>query len=163
MSGGREIQSKLAMLLDPKCLLLPKKNHWMRRTIIVLGFIFSDCAATLAFCAAPNQEASIVARMFMQNLGIPSGLTTFVFLSNLPIYVVLSLDSHVIRLPTRVDVAVELTVDFAFAFSIAGPHFYGGSSWFWLAPDSIRYLRGILYYLMMAFVFVRPQKPRYDP
>jgi len=98
----------------------------------------------------------------MEMFGIPLGLTVFVLLANFPIYVALSLDSHIVRLPFKLGRVTELTVDCLFAWFVAGAHFSGGASWFWGASESIRQVLGMLLYLVLAFVLVKPHKPCYD-
>ncbi|MEM3578186.1 MAG: hypothetical protein QXX51_07025 [Candidatus Bathyarchaeia archaeon] len=36
---------------------------------------------------------------WLKNLGVPAGLTLFVFVINIPVYTLLSFNSHVFRLP----------------------------------------------------------------
>ncbi|MEM2971990.1 MAG: hypothetical protein QW270_06160 [Candidatus Bathyarchaeia archaeon] len=144
-----------------KHFLVPKNNHWLKRTILVFAFILFDYLSTLIFCRVSHEEANLFARMFMEIFGIPLGLTLFVFVVNLPVYVILSLDSHVIRLPSRIAIAIEPFVDVIFAWFIAGWHFSGGSSWFWFAPDLTRQAFGAFLYIIIAFLFVKPHKPHY--
>jgi hypothetical protein len=98
----------------------------------------------------------------MENLGVFLGLTLFVLIFNLPIYVTLSLDSHVIRLPSKIAGAFELFVDVVFAWFVAGVHFSGGASWFWCASDLTRQSAGALLYSAMALLLVKPFRPCYD-
>jgi hypothetical protein len=98
----------------------------------------------------------------MENFGILLGLTLFVLMLNLPIYMTLSLDSHVIRLPSKIAVPFEMLVDAIFAWYVAGLHFSGGASWFWFAPDPMRQSLGAILYLTTAMLLVRPHRPRYD-
>lgn len=151
------MQNKADLTLALKWFVLPKKNHWMRRTVLVFSFTLFDYFSTLVFCRAPHEEANILARVFMESLGVPAGLTAFVMLINLPIYMILSLDSHAIRLPARAAVVVGVFVDLIFAWFIAGPHFSGGASWFWFTSDSARQVCGAAMYLCLAFLVVRPR------
>jgi len=155
------MQSKLGSALSSKHFLLPRNNHWLKRTVLVFAFILFDYLSTLAFCRAPYEEANLYARTFMENFGIPLGLTMFVLVANLPIYITLSLDSHVIKLPFRIAIVIEPFVDIAFSWFVAGLHFSGGTSWFWQSQDLMRQVFGALLYLAMAFLFVKPHKPRY--
>lgn len=145
-----------------KHFLVPKNNHWLKRTFLVFAFILFDYASTLAFCRAPYEEANLYARAFMDSFGIQHGLTLFVLVANLPIYVALCVDSHALRLPPRIAIVGEMGVDAAFAWFVAGLHFSGGSSWFWAVPDLPRQTFGAFLYLVMALVFVKPYRPRYD-
>ncbi|MEM3596560.1 MAG: hypothetical protein QXJ53_00290 [Candidatus Bathyarchaeia archaeon] len=156
------MQSKPCLSISLKSFLLPKNNHWMKRIMLIFGFIAFDYLSTLVFCRASHEEANPYARIFMENFGIPAGLTLFVFVINIPVYALLSFNSHVVRLPPKIASGVETCVDFAFAWFIAGLHFHGGTSWFWQAPDIIRQVFGALIYIVLAFLVVRPHKPHYD-
>ena len=94
----------------------------------------------------------------MEALGVPLGLTLFVLMANLPIYMTLSLNSHLITLPSRIAVIIEPLADFAFAWFIAGLHFSGGASWFWTAPDLVRQFTGAILYLGIILIVAKPFK-----
>ncbi|MEM3700265.1 MAG: hypothetical protein QXL57_05300 [Candidatus Bathyarchaeia archaeon] len=155
------MQSKEGYAFCFKNFLIPRNNHWLKRTVLVFAFIIFDYLITLAFCRAPQEEANLYARVFMENFGIHIGLTLFVLVANMPIYMILSLDSHAIKFPFKMAVAIETLVDFVFAWFVAGLHFSGGSSWVWLAPDLTRQTFGALLYLFLAFLIVKPHKPSY--
>ena len=150
---------KLKIQFGLRYFLLPRNNHWLKRTLLVFAFVFFDYFVTLVFCQAPHQEANLYARAFMESFGVPLGLTLFVFVANTPIYVTLSLDSHFVRLPFKMASIAESFVDVAFAWFVAGLHFSGGTSWFWCAPDLMRQALGMLLYMVMAFLVVKPHKP----
>jgi hypothetical protein len=153
---------KLNLSISLKYFIFPKSNHWSRRIILIFAFILFDYLATMAFCKNPLEEANVYARTFMENFGIPAGLTLFVFLANLPIYITLSLDSHLVKFPMKIAIIVELFTDLIFAWFIAGMHFSGGTSWFWIATDFERQFLGMMLYLCAAFAFVKPHKQCYD-
>lgn len=154
--------SRLGIVLSPRIFFLPRRNHWLKRAILVFAFIMFDYLSTLAFCRNPNEEANIYTRFFMENLGIPAGLTLFVLVTTLPIYITLSLDSHIVKFSPKSGVIVETFVDFIFAWFVAGLHFGGGVSWFWSALTLSQQVFGALLYLIAAFLFVKPHKPSYD-
>ncbi|MGQ9506342.1 MAG: hypothetical protein ACUVTB_00610 [Candidatus Bathycorpusculaceae bacterium] len=156
------MQSKQGFTFCFKNFLFPRNNHWLKRTALLFAFIIFDYLVTLALCQAPQEEANLYARFFMENFGIPIGLTLFVFVVNLPIYMILSLDSHVIRFPSKMAIAIETLVDFVFAWFVAGLHFSGGLSWVWFAPDWTRRSFGAFLYLFLAFLIVKPHKPSYN-
>jgi len=137
-------------------LAIPRNNAWMKRMILASAFIFFDYTSTLVFCRNFQEEANPLARLFMQNLGIFSGLTLFVVLINVPIYMTFSVDSHLVKLPSRLATPLGVLVDVAFAWWIGGAHFVGGSSWFWVAPDLVRQIMGATLYLGFAFVMIKP-------
>jgi hypothetical protein len=157
------VQIKLGEAFSLRHFLFPKDNHWRKRVAIVFAFVFFDYVSTLAFCSAPHEEANVYARVFMEIFGILPGLTLFVLIINLPIYVVLSIDSHVIKLPYKFGFLAEIFVDGIFAWYIAGLHFSGGTSWFWCAPDSIRQIIGTAIYFALSILLVKPYKPQFDP
>jgi hypothetical protein len=97
----------------------------------------------------------------MENFGIPLGLTLFVFIANLPVYLTLSIDSYIVKIPSKATIFVEVFVDFAFAWFIAGLHFNGGASWFWQVPSLMRQMLGAFLYLFVAFLFIRHHKTNY--
>lgn len=152
------MQNRIGTVFSLKRFLLPKNNHWLRRTVLVFAFIFFDYLSTLMFCRAPHEEANLYARAFMENFGIFSGLTLFVLVANIPIYMVLSVDSHVIKLPSKIAILIEPLVDVLFAWFIAGLHFSGGTSWFWHSQDLHRQALGAILYGVAAFLFVKPNK-----
>lgn len=154
--------SRLESALALRNFLMPRSNLWLRREALVVAFILFDYLSTLAFCHAPYEEANMFARAFMENFGITLGLTLFVFVSNMPIHMTLSLDSHIIRLPSKIAFFFEVFVDAIFAWYVAGVHFNGGTSWFWFAPDSMRQTLGAALYLAAALSLVKPHKPNYD-
>ncbi len=98
----------------------------------------------------------------MELFGIGTGLTLFVIIVNMPIYIVLTLDSHIINFSIKIAAFVEIFVDFIFAWFIAGLHFNGGVSWFWNINDLTRQTLGAFIYLILAFLFVKPHKPNYE-
>jgi hypothetical protein len=157
----RGVQNKIGAAISPKRFLLPRNNHWSKRAVLVFAFILFDYFSTLVLCRTPYEEANLYARTFMEDFGVPLGLTLFVLVASLPIYIIFSFDSHVIRLPFSVAVVIESFVDAVCAWFVAGSHFSGGASWFWYAPDSMRQAFGALLYLVTAFLLVKPHKPRY--
>ncbi len=142
--------------LSLRDLAIPRNNRWMKRIVLVLAFVIFDYVSTLAFCRNLYEEANPLARVFMENLGIFSGLTLFVVLINIPVYLTLSIDSHVVKLPSKLGVPFEILVDVVFAWWIAGLHFGGGSSWFWTGSDLMRQGLGAALYLCLAVLLVKP-------
>ena len=155
------MQRSLGMSVELKHFFIPTRNHWSKRIALVFSFTIFDYLSTLAFCRAPGEEANLYARIFMENLGMSWGLTLFVLAVNLPIYMLMSLDSHVIRIPAKVASTVEILIDGVFAWFVAGLHFSGGASWFWISPDFMRQTLGAVLYLALAFLIVKPHKPWY--
>jgi len=149
------MQKELDSAFNVRCFLLPKNNHWLKRIGLVFAFVLFDYFSTLVFCHAPHEEANLFARAFMENFGIPFGLTLFVVMMNLPIYVTLSLDSHIIKLPFKAAVVIEFIVDLTFAWFIAGSHFNGGTSWFWYETDLVRQISGAILYLSLTLPLLK--------
>lgn len=152
------MQKEKGVAFSLKYFFSPKNSHWLKRMLLIFGFILFDYFSTLIFCRVPYEEANPYARSFMEFFGIPAGLTLFVFVANLPIYTILSLDSYLVRVPPKIAIIAEISVDLTFAWFIAGLHFSGGTSWFWYAPDLIRQNVGTVLYLVLAFIVVKPYK-----
>ena len=131
--------------------LIPRNNFWLERTFILFSFIFLDYLVTLLLCRSPAEEGNLLARSFMEAYGMQLGLTLFIFVASLPIYLLLSLNSYVFNLPPKLSRIVETPADFAFAWFIAGLHFNGALSWFWFAPDILRQAMGGSIYLFIIF------------
>jgi hypothetical protein len=115
-------------------------------------FIFIDYLVTMTLCKAPLEEGNLFARSFMEIYGIPVGLTLFDLLANVPIYIVLCLNSHLINLPPKLANIAETAADIIFAWFIAGLHFNGATSWFWFAPDVLRQSLGASLYFLIVLV-----------
>lgn len=130
--------------------LVPENNKWLKRICIAFGFILLDYFTTLVFCTNPAEEANPHLRVLLEKYGIVVGLTLFDFLVNLPIYLILCFDSHFVSLPTRLSKIVEPLVDLILAWFLAGAHFNGATSWFWIAPDFMRQATGFGIYLIVA-------------
>jgi hypothetical protein len=132
--------------------LVPKNNIWLKRMCLVFGFILLDYFATLAFCTTPMEEANPHVRFFMDNYGVFWGLTIFDLLINLPIYLILCFNSHVVSLSAHLSKIVDPIVDVFLGWFLAGFHFNGATSWFWTAPDLIRQITGFGIYLFIAMI-----------
>jgi len=144
------MENHWSRLLAFRRYLVPKNNKWLKRICILFGFILLDYFATLAFCTIPAEEANSHLRGFLENYGIVIGLTLFDFLVNLPIYLILCFDSHLVGLPTRLPKIVEPLVDLILGWFLAGAHFSGATSWFWIAPNLMRQATGFGIYLIIA-------------
>jgi hypothetical protein len=134
--------------------LIPKNNFWLKRISLLFAFIFLDYLVTLFLCTTPIDEGNLFARSFMEVYGIPLGLTLFDLVVNLPIFLLLSLSSHLVNLPLRLSKIVETSTDFVFAWFIAGLHFNGAASWVWSAPNILRQAVGASVYLFII-LFMR--------
>ena len=138
--------------------LIPRNNFWLKRISVLFAFIFLDYLVTLILCTKPLEEGNLLARSFMEAYGIPLGLTLFDLIANLPIYIMLSLNSHLINLPPKLLRVGEILVDIVFAWFIAGLHFNGAASWVWFAPDLMRQALGASLYFVIIFALHRRTK-----
>lgn len=138
--------------------LIPRNNFWLKRISVLFAFILLDYLVTLILCTTPLEEGNLLARSFMEAYGIPLGLTLFDLIANLPIYIMLSLNSHLIKLPPKLLRAGEVFVDVVFAWFIAGLHFNGAASWVWFAPDLARQMLGASFYLVIICALPRRTK-----
>jgi len=129
--------------------LIPR-GVWLKRTFLLLGFIFLDFLVTVLLCRTPYAEANPYARGFMQTYGIVQGLALFDFLMTIPIYAVLLIDSHLIKYTQQYETATSIIIDVTLGWLIAGAHFNGALSWLWDAPHLIRQIIGFAVYLAVA-------------
>jgi len=129
--------------------LIPR-GIWLKRTFLLLGFIFLDFLVTVLLCRTPYAEANPYARSFMQTYGIVQGLALFDFLLAIPIYAVLVVDSHLIKYTQHYRTKTEIVIDGALGWLIAGAHFNGAMSWLWDAPHLVRQTIGFAIYLAVA-------------
>jgi len=137
---------------------VPCRNIWLKRFILLFSFILFDYIATLIFCNAPSQEANIYARAFMEAFGKEAGLTIFNAITTAPLYLIFSVDSHLVRLPPKIARMTNPAVDVTFAWFIAGVRFNGATSWFWSATPIFRQALGAsLYLTLLFFIFAIPQ------
>jgi len=132
---------------------LVPKGIWLKRTILLLGFVLLDFLITAISCQTPYAEANPYARGFMQTYGIVEGLAIFNFLMTLPVYAVLVFDSHLIEYTQRYRTITEILIDIALGWLIAGARFNGAMSWLWDAPHLIRQTMGFAVYLAFAIPF----------
>ena len=129
--------------------LIPR-GVWLRRTVLLFGFIFLDFLVTIILCKTPYAEANPHARDFMLRYGIIQGLALFDLLLALPIYGVLVVDWHLIKYTQQYAGKAEVMVDVALGWLIAGAHFNGAMSWLWDAPHIIRQTIGFAVYIALA-------------
>jgi len=148
------------MKFRPVLRYLIPEGIWLKRMIVLFSFIFLDYVVTLILCDSFHAEGNIYARNFMQTYGIKEGLTIFDSLMSIPIYVILCVDSHLVKLPREFSTKMELLLDLAFGWLIAGAHFNGALSWFWDAPNMIRQATGLITYEAIAlssfYAFSKP-------
>jgi hypothetical protein len=125
---------------------LVPSGAWLRRTVLLFSFVLLDYFVTLIFCRTPYGEGNLLARNFMETYGIFAGLTIFDLLMAAPVYAVMCIDSYFIRFTEKHSTKVELLVDLAIGWLIAGAHFNGAASWLWDAPNMLRQTLGLVIY-----------------
>jgi hypothetical protein len=135
------------------------KGAWLWRTVLLFSFILLDLLVTIMLCETPYAEANLSARSFMQSYGTVTGLVIFNLLFSVPIYVILVLDSHLIKCTGQYSLIAELFIDITLGWLIAGAHFNGAMSWLWDAPQLIRQTLGFGFYLAIAIpvLYLRPK------
>ena len=146
--------------------LIPK-GVWLKRTLILFGFILLDLVVTAVYCRSPSMEANPYARRFMEIYGIIPGLTIFNLIASTPIYAVLIFDSHMIEYTRHYRDKVEVTIDLAFGWLIAGSRFNGAMSWLWNTSHLTRQTLGFIIYLSLAipilYILPKNHRMRHDP
>jgi hypothetical protein len=134
---------------------IPCKNIWLKRFLVILGFVMFDYLVTLTLCDSPFREANVYARAFMETFGIKPGVTLFNLITIAPLYFIFSIDSHLINLPSRITKISDPLVDFIFAWFVAGTRFNGATSWFWNTMSIIRQMSGAALYILIIFFIVK--------
>ena len=151
MGEPRTVALKTNSLFAAMRYLIPRNNFWTKRIAVLFAFVFMDYLVTLTLCTTPLAEGNLLARSFMEAYGIPLGLTLFDFIANFPLYLMFSLNSHLVNLPPKLSKIADVLVDAVFAWFIAGLHFNGAASWFWFAPDFLRQTLGAFLYFLVIF------------
>ncbi|MDG6223435.1 MAG: hypothetical protein IAX21_02820 [Candidatus Bathyarchaeota archaeon] len=132
--------------------LIPKNNIWLTRAGLLFGFILLDYLFTLIFINAPYEEGNLLVRYFMETYGIFWGLTIFDILINIPVYLIICMNSHLAPLPSKLSKIVDPIIDAFLAWFVAGYHYNGATSWFWAASGFTRQITGFLIYFAIIMV-----------
>ncbi|MCW4035377.1 MAG: hypothetical protein NWF03_08450 [Candidatus Bathyarchaeota archaeon] len=132
--------------------LVPKNNIWLTRAVLLFGFILLDYLVTLIFINNPMEEGNILVRTFMENYGIFVGLTLFDIIINIPIYLIITFNSHFAALPPKLSKIAEPIIEVFLAWFVAGYHYSGATSWFWNSPNMIRQFTGFSIYITFALI-----------
>ncbi len=132
--------------------LVPKNNLWLKRAYLLFFFIIFDYISTLAFITSPVEEGNLLVRYFMETYGILLGLTLFDLIINIPIYLIISFNSHFANLPPKMAKITNPLIDVFLAWFVAGYHYSGATSWFWTTSDLIRQLTGFTLYMSAILI-----------
>lgn len=134
--------------------LIPKNNIWLKRAGLLFGFILLDYLSTLFFINAPLEEGNLLVKYFMETFGIFWGLTIFDILINIPVYLIICMNSHFVQLPSKISKIVDPIIDAFLAWFVAGYHYNGATSWFWLTSGFTRQVAGfVIYFSFMLLVY----------
>jgi hypothetical protein len=128
------------------------KSLWAIRFSILFGFVTFDLLSTRYFITALAEEGNSYARFLMQEFGISTGLVLFSMAIAGILALVLYLSKIVVaNRKGTAGLIIALILDLGFGWFVAGMHFIGGTSWFWLAPEIVRGLMGAGLYLVMLY------------
>lgn len=131
------------------------KDTWILRFLILLGFVMFDFLATWTSISYPLEENNALARASMGFFGVYLGLALFGFFIASLLFLILCFCRSLFSGRTKLASLVgSLIIDFCFGWFIAGVHFVGGTSWFWLAPDLIRHCLGAGLYLLVLYLLL---------
>lgn len=88
----------------------------------------------------------------MQTFGISFGLVLFSMIIGSILAAILLLSKFIMaNLKGAIGLIIILALDLCFAWFVAGMHFVGGTSWFWLAPEIVREVMGAGLYLISFY------------
>lgn len=131
------------------------KDIWTFRFLVLLGFLSFDFLITLVFVSYPAEEGNLLARTFMESFGISLGLTLFgLFVAGLLLSILCFCKLLFIGKGKWTLLIGGFVVDVCFSWFVAGVHFAGGTSWFWLAPELLRHCLGAGLYLLLLNLFL---------
>jgi hypothetical protein len=127
-----------------------KKDPWVCRFLVLLSFVLFDFLVTWVSVARPIEEGNVLARAFMQFFGIYPGLVIFgLFIASFLFTILFSCKLLFTGNSKWISLIGSLAIDVCFGWFIAGGHFVGGTSWFWLAPELVRHCLGAGLYLLV--------------
>lgn len=128
------------------------KSLWTMRFFVLLGFVVFDLLSTRCFISGLAEEGNSYARVLMQTFGISAGLILFsVAIAGILALILYLSKSIVANRKGTAGLTIVLGLDICFAWFVAGMHFVGGTSWFWLAPEIVRSLMGAGIYLVVFY------------
>lgn len=135
-----------------------KKDIWVSRFLVLSGFALFDFLVTWVSVTRPIEEGNMLARTFMEFFGIYLGLAIFgFFIAGFLFSILYSCKLLFASKGRWTSLIGSFAVDVCFGWFVAGGHFVGGTSWFWLAPDLVRHCLGAgLYLLMLSLFLARP-------
>lgn len=129
------------------------QNTWFQKMLLLSAFILLDYIITLLLISYPREEANVLARGFMEALGVPLGLTIFSLLINLPVFLILGLLAFHPKYPWFEGFSFATPgLDIGFAWFVAGTHFSGALSWIVGGPSILYQLTGAALYLDVLFI-----------
>jgi hypothetical protein len=109
------------------------------------------------------EEGNIFARAFMEILGLPFGLVLFSSIVTFVLLLILWFCSHMFdNTSGMMKTAGIIALDFSLAWFVAGVHFVGGTSWFWLAPELLRHFIGAgIYFAVLTALWLGSVRNRW--
>jgi len=130
------------------------KSIWIYRFSLLFSFVLFDLLITLISIKSPIEEGNVLVRAFMGFFGVYLGLALFGCFIMIFLFFVLSFCKLLLgNMDKWASIIISFVVDVCFGWFVAGLHFVGGTSWFWLAPDLARHCLGAGLYLMVLYLF----------
>lgn len=133
------------------------KDIWALRFLVLFGFLSFDFLITWVSVSHPAEEGNLLARALMHSFGIYPGLALFGLSIVGLLLTILCFCRFLFTGKGKWTLLVgSLVVDVCFGWFVAGAHFVGGTSWFWLAPELLRHFLGTGLYLLLLLLLLRP-------
>jgi hypothetical protein len=121
----------------------------------LLSFVLFDVLVTFVSVSGPIEEGNLLTRDFMSFFGVYLGLAFFCFfIAGFLFFTISVCRLLLVNCGKWTLITSSFIVDVCFGWFVAGVHFVGGTSWFWLAPDLLRHCLGAGLYLLALYVLM---------
>lgn len=131
------------------------RNIWIFRSLTLNSFILFDLLTTMTSISHSSEEGNALARTSIVMFGIYPGLALFgLFVTGLLISILCFCKLLLNGRSGKAFLTYSFFMDICFGWFVAGTHFVGGTSWFWLAPDLLRHCLGAGFYFLLLSLFL---------
>jgi hypothetical protein len=131
------------------------RDVWAFRFLVLFVFLSFDFLVTWSAVSVPAEEGNLLARAFMILFGTHLGLALFGLFVAVLLLAILCFSRLLFLGKSKWTLVLGgFILDACLGWFIAGVHFAGGTSWFWLAPELTRQSLGAGIYLLLSQLFL---------